>query len=170
MTTAPVPPGSAPRRARSSGAGRQVRSAAVATLAVGLLLVVLALVLGGPDAAAGAATGAGVVVVFFAAGAVVVNAVASVSPAASLLVAMLTYLLEVVLVAVVLRVLDASGALDGPVDRTWAGGAVVAATLTWLVAQIRSAVRAREPLYDLPDRPGQPAPADASRGQEASAR
>ena len=91
-----------------------------------------------------------------------VNAVASVSPSASMLVALLTYTLQVVLVGVVFAALDRSGALDASVDRTWAGGAVVVATLVWLVSHIISATRSRLSLYDLPERP--------SEGPEASAR
>jgi ATP synthase protein I len=140
----------------------QVRTAALVTLAVGLAAVVAGLLVSGPSAAAGAGVGFGMVLVFFGTGALVVNAVATVSPVASLMVAMLTYTLEVVLVALVFTGLDRSGVLDGAVDRTWAGGAVIAATLGWLVSHIVSATRSRLPLYDLPE--------TASDGQEASAR
>lgn len=133
--------------------GGQVRSAALATIALGLVAVLAGLLGSGPSAAAGAAVGFGMVVVFFGTGAVVVNAVASVSPVASLLVAMLTYTLEVVLVALVFSALDGSGALDGPVDRTWAGVAVIVATIGWLAAHIVSATRSRMPVYDLPETP-----------------
>ena len=79
----------------------------------------------------------------------------------SLLVALLTYVLQVVLVAVVFAALDGSGALDSTVDRAWAGGAVIVATLVWLASHIISVTRSRQPLYDLPERPRD--------GQEASA-
>ena len=139
-----------------------MRSAALGTLAVGLVSVGAGLLLSGPSAAAGAAIGFAMVLVFFGTGAVVVNAVAAVSPVTSLLVAMLTYTLQVVLVALVLTALDRSGVLDGAVDRTWAGVAVIAATVGWLVSHILSATRSRQPLYDLPERP--------TDGQEAGAR
>ena len=142
--------------------GGQVRTAALVTAVVGLVAVGAGLLLSGPPAAAGAAVGFGMVLVFFGTGAVVVNAVATVSPVASLMVAMLTYLLEVVLVALVFTALDGSGALDGAVDRTWAGVAVIVATLGWLVSHIISATRSRLPLYDLPER--------STEAQEASAR
>jgi len=73
----------------------------------------------------------------------------------------MTYTLQVVLVAVVFTALDRSGALDGSIDRAWAAGAVVVATLVWLASHIISVTRSRQPLYDLPERP--------ERGQEASA-
>jgi ATP synthase protein I len=162
MTTAPVTNGSPARPARPVTAGGQVRSAALVTLGVGLLGAGLGALLSGSPAALGALLGAGVVLVFFASGAVVVNAVASVSPTASLLVALLTYTLEVALVALVLTGLDRSGLVGDTVDRAWVGGTVIAATLVWLVAHIASATRARMPLYDLPEGP--------TDGQEASAR
>jgi hypothetical protein len=142
--------------------GGQVRTAALATTAIGVLAVLAGFLFSGPQAAAGAAVGFGMVLVFFGTGAVVVNAVAAISPVASLMVAMLTYTLEVVLVALVFTALDRSGALDGADDRTWAGVAVIVATLGWLVFHIVSATRSRMPLYDLPEGP--------SGGQEASAR
>jgi ATP synthase protein I len=142
--------------------GGQVRTAFLATTLLGVLAVVVAALVTGSSGAAGAAVGAGMVLVFFGTGAVVVNAVASVSPTASLLIALLTYTLQVVLVGLVFAALNGSGLLDSTVDRTWAGAAVIAATLVWLVAQIVSATRSRQPLYDLPEHP--------SDGQEASAR
>lgn len=162
MTTARASTGSAASPARTVTVGGQVRTAFLATTLLGVLAVGTAALVSGSSGAAGAAVGAGMVLVFFGAGAVVVNAVASVSPAASLLVALLTYTLQVVLVGLVFAALNGSGLLDSTVDRTWAGGTVVAATLVWLVAQIFSATRSRQPLYDLPERP--------SEGPEANAR
>ena len=152
MTTAPATNGSAARPARPVAAGGQVRTAALATLVVGVAAVGAGLLLSGAPAAAGAAIGFAMVLVFFGTGTVVVNAVASVSPSASLLVALLTYTLQVVLVGVVFAALDASGALGDSVDRVWAGAAVITATLVWLLSHIVSATRSRQPLYDLPER------------------
>ena len=162
MTTAPATNGSTTRPARPVTVGGQVRTAALATTAIGVLAVLAGFLVSGPSAAAGAAVGFGMVLVFFGTGALVVNAVAAISPVASLMVAMLTYTLEVVLVALVFTALDRSGALDGAVDRTWTGVAVIVATVGWLVFHIVSATRSRMPLYDLPEGP--------SDGQEASAR
>jgi ATP synthase protein I len=143
-------------------AGRQVRLPLLATVAVGLATVLLAAVAAGASAAAGAAVGAAMVLLFFGVGAVVVNAVATVSPAASLLVALLTYTLQVVLVGLVFAVLSGSDGREGAVDTDWVGGSIIVATLVWLVAQIVSATRSRQLLYDLPASP--------SEGREASAR
>lgn len=162
MTTARATTRSAARPGRPRTVGGQVRLAVAVTTLLGFVAVILGALLVGRSAAMGAAVGFAMVLVFFGAGAVVVNAVATVSPSASLLVALLTYTLEVVLVGLVFAALENSGALDGSVDRAWAGGAVIAATLVWLVSHIISATRSRQPLYDLPQRP--------SDGREASAR
>jgi ATP synthase protein I len=162
MTTARATTGSAAEAARTVSVGGQIRSALLVTSFVGVLTTVVGALVSGASGAAGAAIGAGMVVVFFGVGALVVNAVAAVSPPASLLVALLTYVLQVVLVGVVLAALDRSGVLDGGVDRGWAAGSVIAATLVWLVTHIISVTRSRIPLYDLPER--------VSEGHEADAR
>jgi ATP synthase protein I len=141
--------------------GGQVRTAVAVTIVLGALSVALAAVVSGGPAAAGAAVGFGMVLVFFGAGAALVNVVASISPALSLVVALLTYTLQVVMVAVVFTALDRSGALDGSIDRAWASGAVIVATLVWLASHIISVTRSRHPVYDLPERSG--------NGQEAGA-
>lgn len=118
------------------------------TLAVGLLAVTTAALTAGSAAALGALVGSALVLGFFGLGASVVNAVASVSPTASLLVALLTYALEVVALGAVFVALRRSGALAGAVDRGWLGGVVIAATLVWLVSQIFAETRSRHPIYD----------------------
>ncbi len=95
----------------------------------------------------------------FAFGAVVLGVVALVAPSASLLVALLTYTLQVVVVGLVYVGLRSGGALDGPVDARWLSAAVIASTLAWTTTQIVVTARLRQPVYDLP-----------SRGEEASVR
>jgi hypothetical protein len=160
MTTAPLPNGTSRRSAPVLSP--EVRTAGSSTLVLSLVLVGLAALLAGGAAAAGAAIGAATVLIFFASGALTVNAVAGVSPGASLLVALLTYVLQVVAIGVVLLTLRRSGALDSAVDPHWVAGALIAATLVWLVAQTVAATRSRQPLYDLPER--------GPDGAEASAR
>jgi ATP synthase protein I len=139
-----------------------VRRAAGLTLVLGIVLVVVAALVDGSSGAAGAAIGAGMVLVFFGLGALAVNAVSTVSPNASMLVALLTYVLQVALVGVVLAALERSGMLERSVDRGWAAGSVIAATVVWLGTHTISTMRARQPLYDVHERPGE--------GEEASAR
>jgi ATP synthase protein I len=151
MTTDPQPVhSSAGPGPKTTTVGAMLRRAALATVAVGVVLVILGAVVSGPSALVGAAIGTAMVVVFFGLGAVVVNMVAAVSPAASLLVALLTYTLEVVLVGLVFLGLRDSGALATTVAGPWLAAAVIGATLTWTTAQIVAATRARQPVYDLP--------------------
>lgn len=144
---------------RTTRRGSTVLGPLASTLLVGLVAVGVGALASGSPAAAGAGIGMLMVAVFFAVGTAVLGLVAMVAPTASLLVALLTYTLNVVLVAVVFVSLKRSGALDGPVDPRWLGGTVIVCTMVWLVSQITVSVRARHPLYDLP-----------SRGEEASVR
>jgi ATP synthase protein I len=145
---------------------REVRTAVLASAAVGLLLVVVAALVAGAPAAAGAVIGAVAVVVFFGFGALTVNAVSAVAPRASLVVALLTYTLQVVLLFAVFASLAASPAVGTTIDRGWVAGAVIAETMVWVVAQIVAATRSRQPLYDLPV----PAAVPSADSTEASAR
>jgi ATP synthase protein I len=135
-------------RTRPATPGGQVRVAFTCTVTAGLLAVALGAATAGSAAATGALVGSLLVLLFFGFGALVVNAVASVSPTASLLVALLTYTLEVVALGAVFVALGRSGALAGAVDGGWIGVVVIALTLVWLAAQIFAALRSRQPLYD----------------------
>jgi len=139
--------------------GRPVLGPLSVTASLGLVLVLVAALVTGSSGAAGAAIGVVMVCAVFAFGGVVVGIVARVSPAASLLVALLTYTLQVALVGLVYIGLSGGGALDGSVDAKWLSGAVIACTLAWTTTQIVVSVRAREPIYDL-----------GSQGAEASVR
>ncbi len=126
---------------------------AVAGLAVTVVVTVVGALSSGSTAAYGALTGAGLALVVFMLGSFSVDAVARVMPAASLLVAMLTYTLQVVLMALVFVALSRSGLLDDTLDRRWLASGVIAVTLTWLVGQVWLTTRARIPVYDLPASP-----------------
>ncbi len=175
MTTAPRISGSGPR---PGSTGPVVRRGLAATVAVGAVAAVLGAVLGGAPALLGALVGTGMVAAFFALGAMVLDTVARLAPALSLMVALLTYALQVVLVGLVFLVLSRSGALDSSVEGTWVAGTMIVATFAWLAVQVWTSLRARIPLYDLggpagPSGPQQP-PAPPSGGvsgpSEASAR
>lgn len=129
--------------------GKPVLGPLSVTAAVGLVLIALGALVSGSPAALGAATGATLVCLVFASGTLVVGVTAMVAPAASLLVALLTYTLQVLAVALVYLGLSESGALEGPVDPRWLSAAVIACTLVWMVAHIVVSVRARQPIYDL---------------------
>ncbi|MDQ3615795.1 MAG: hypothetical protein M3393_04060 [Actinomycetota bacterium] len=124
--------------------------ALVCTLAAGLTAVLVSALVAGAPAALGAAIAVVMVCLFFALGAMVLDVVTTVAPAASLLVALLTYTLNVVLVGIAFISLSHSGALAGPVDAQWLGGTVIVCTLVWTLAQVVSSTRTRQPVYDLP--------------------
>jgi ATP synthase protein I len=147
MTTAQPPTGPVTRPAL---AGPVVRATFLLTLVAGLLLTGLAALLAGSSAALGAGIGTATVCLFFGFGAVVMNAVTTLAPAASLLIALLTYSLKVVLLGVLFLALSRSGALDHAVDARWLGLTVIGGTLVWLTAQMLMFARTRQPLYDLP--------------------
>ncbi|MFN8193892.1 MAG: hypothetical protein U0R80_06355 [Nocardioidaceae bacterium] len=141
---------------------RVLLGAALAALVGGLLVLVTAAVAGDAGAVRGALVGAGLAVTVFALGSFLVDQVALRMPAASLLVAVLTYTLEVVLLGLVFWRLTESGALERDVDGTWLGLALVVATVGWTVGQIVLTARARIPAYDL----GRPVAAGAPTGGE----
>jgi ATP synthase protein I len=70
-------------------------------------------------------------------------------PAASLLVALLTYTLQVLAMGLAFAAISRSGALDESLDRAWLAAAVIAGTAGWLVLQIVLATRVRIPVYEL---------------------
>ena len=134
---------------RDPGLGSLLAAALVA-LAVGLLVVVVAAFLGGRPESLGAAIGAAMVLTVLATGSFVVHVVARAMPPASLLVALLTYALQIAVLGAVLLSLQRSGALGDTVHAEWLATGLVAVTLTWVVAQIWASTRARVLLYDLP--------------------
>jgi ATP synthase protein I len=168
MTTAPqsTSPGS-----RAGAVGPVVRRALVVTLVVGTTAAVVGQLVTGPSALVGAVIGTAMVCLFFGGGAIVLDAVAALAPAASLLVALLTYTLQVVLVGAVFAGLRRSGLLEEAIDPRWLGGTVIAATLTWLTVQVAASLRTRIPVYELgvSNRLSEPA-ADRSEWQEADER
>lgn len=159
MTTEPRP---APL---IGGTAVLVRTAA-ATALVGLLATLLGALVSGSAAAYGALVGTLLVVGIFGFGTFTVNAVAALLPTASLLVAVLTYTLQVVAMALAFVVLSGSGALDDTIDRAWLGGTVIAGTLVWIAVQIRLATTSRIPVYDISLPEADQAPAPRAEGAE----
>jgi len=134
-----------------------VAVAGLATTLAGVAVAVAGALVDGAPAAAGAGVGLLMVLVFFGLGAVVLDVVAGIAPALSLLVALLTYTLQVVLVGLVFVGLTRSGLLGSELDADWLGGTVIAGTLTWLASQVVTTLRTRQLVYDLP-------PADTTSG------
>ena len=137
-----------------SRSGSTLLGAAISASSIGLVVVFVGAVAEGDSAAYGALVGTLLCVLVFGFGAAAVDIVAGLMPAAALLIALLTYTMQVAVMALAFLALTRSGALDDTLDRGWLAGAVIAATLSWLVAQIWLATRARIAAYDLPG--GQP--------------
>jgi ATP synthase protein I len=135
----------APRHTGASVLGRGI----LLTLLLGAVAALVGQLVDGPSAAAGVAVGTALIVVVCAAGSFLVDAVAGLLPAASLLVALLTYTLQVLAVLVVFLGLERSDLLGSTLDRQWLGGAAIAATLVWLGTQLLLTTRQRIPAYDL---------------------
>ncbi len=131
--------------------------ATLASFVLGAALVCAAALIDGAAGARGAAAGALVTLVTFGWGTSVVDAISRVMPAASLLIALLTYTLQLVVMGASVKVLvDAS---QGGVRfaHGWLAAGVVLLALTWITAQIWATVRLRTLAYELPSR------AEASR-------
>ncbi len=153
------------RSSRDSGLWVLIGAAAAATL-LGVGVAIVGGLVNGSAALGGALVGTVLAVGVFAFGVVTVHAVARVLPTASLLVAVLTYTLQVVLMALAFVALTGSGLLDDSLDRAWLGGAVIACTGVWLVTQVLLSIRRRIPVYDLaPEATGQQATASRTGGE-----
>lgn len=139
-------------RPGSSRTAPRVLAVSIAAVVVAVLLTaaVAALVSGTP-AAAGALVGGGLAVSFFAVGSTVVSAATRLAPQTALVVALLTYTLQVALVALVFALLVSSGALEQTLSREWLAGGVVVATVAWTASQMIGTARIRLPAYDLVD-------------------
>jgi ATP synthase protein I len=72
---------------------------------------------------------------------VTISLVAAYAPRASLLVALLTYVVQVGALALVLAEVQASAAAGSTLDVAWTGGAVVVATVVWLLLLVVRALR-----------------------------
>lgn len=144
---------------------------AAASVGLGLLLALGGWLLVDRAAGLGALVGALVVVVIAAGGTVLVNAVAGLLPSASLLFALVTYTLQLMLLLLAFVGLERSGWLGPTLDRQWLGGAAIVVTLAWLGTQLVLAARARIPAFDLsPASPLPTGPGARPRDPEAGER
>ncbi|GAA4807011.1 hypothetical protein ACFQ0K_01765 [Nocardioides caeni] len=125
-----------------------VARAAAAAAAAAVLLVGIGALVGGADAVRGAAVGGVIAVGVFAFGAFSVDTVSRLMPAASLMFAMLTYTLQVVLMLMAFVVLTRSGLLDDQIDRDWLAGAIILGAMVWMLVQVRLATTARIPAFE----------------------
>lgn len=135
---------------RSPGV-RVLLGAMIVGSAAGLVAALAGATFDGAPAAYGALVGTLVVILVFAFGSFVVELVARVMPAMSLLVALVTYTLQLVLMLLALFVLSESGMLGESLDPLWLVVAVILGTTGWMIAQVVITTRLRLPVYDLTD-------------------
>lgn len=128
---------------------RVLGGATLAGLVVSALTTLVAALAGEPGAVAGAAVGGFSLTVVMAFGTFIVHVAANVVPSLSLLVAIMTYALQITLMVAFFLLLARSGELESSIDGAWLVGGVVVASLTWSAVQIWLSSRARIPLYDL---------------------
>lgn len=138
MTTAPPSP-------KVAG----LRAGILLTALVGAVAATIAALTGGAAEVTGALVGTVLVGGFFVLGALGTSLAAAYAPATSLLVALLTYTLQVVLLGLVYLGLSRSGVLGDSVDGGWLGAVVIAGTLCWMGTLVLAATRARIPVYEL---------------------
>ena len=91
--------------------------------------------------------------VVFALGIAVVGAVARLVPAASLLVALMTYALQLLVLALGVVAIERAGVSEQTLSRGWFAAGVIAVTLLWLVGQVVAATRAADPGLRPPPQP-----------------
>ena len=125
--------------------------AAAAAIVAGIVMTFVAWLVSDATAVRSVVLSTLLVVVVIGFGVFVLNTVASVMPGATVLVALVTYALQLVVMAAVVLQLVRSEMMADTLDRRWFGGGVAVATLAWMVAQIVAATRARIPVYDLPE-------------------
>lgn len=128
---------------------RVLGGATLAGFVVSALATLVAALVGEPGAVAGAAVGGFSLTVVMAFGTFVVHVAANAVPSLSLLVAIMTYALQIALMVAFFLLLARSGELERSIDGPWLVAGVVVASLTWSAVQIWLSSRARIPLYDL---------------------
>jgi hypothetical protein len=128
---------------------RVLRVAGACVVVAVLLTAVVAGVASGRPGALGALVGGGIACAFFLFGSAAVNTSTRVAPEAAMLTALMTYTLQVALVALAFAALKGSGAVGTTLSSGWLAGGVVAATVAWVAGQMVGSARARVPAYDI---------------------
>jgi ATP synthase protein I len=144
--------------------------AVLAVSCVGVVVTVLGAVFEGTTGLVGGLVGAGATLLVLAAGFALVDLVSSVMPTFSLLFALLTYSFQMLVLGGLLVVLRTSDDIEQTLSPGWFAAGVIGVALTWTVVLVAHALRARVPLYDLPDdslvRAPAPVPAPAVERSE----
>lgn len=123
--------------------------AGLCVVAAVLLTVVAAALTGDRADVLGALVGGCIAFSFFVFGSLVVTTATRIAPQAALVVALMTYTLQVVLVALVFAGISSSAAIGATLTAAWLAGGVVTATVAWTVGLLVAARRVRIPVYDI---------------------
>ena len=126
-----------------------IRRAGALTAAAAAVMVAVSAVLGGAKGLYGALIGVAIVTVFFGLSVLVVGRAARISPQAMMVAAMITYLVKIVLLAVVVSSLDGTTAFS---TRTL-GFVAIGCILVWSATQVITTMKLKM-LYVEPDRRG----------------
>ncbi len=129
---------------------RVLRPAAAGLAGTAGVLVLAATLTGGGRAVLSVAVGLGLLLLLAVVGAGSLRAAAAAPPVLTLMIALLTYALQVVLLGLALVALRRSGALEDALDRRWLGATVIVGTVvaSGLVVWVAQRVRPRsEPHY-----------------------
>lgn len=120
-----------------------------AVLVVGVICVLASTLLAGPPGLWGALAAMSLVLTFFGSSAWVMARTRHLEPALVLVIAIGLYLLKMIGLALVVVALSALGLLGDPLHRVALALSVIAGALTWSGAEIVTAVRRRQPLFDV---------------------
>lgn len=139
----------------SRGVSPLLGSGVAGVVAIGVLALLGWVVADAAGLLGGVSGGALALVVLFVS-TTVVNAVAGIMPGASLLIALLTFFLQVLVLAFVAVALREAAFDDAQFSGGWFAAGVVTVTLTWVAVHVWLYTRLRIPAYDLPSphRPG----------------
>lgn len=131
---------------------RVLRAGVLGVLAGTAVLTGVALVAADAAAVRSALLGGGLVVVFFAFGAVNVSVAARIAPATAMLVALVTYTMQVVLVLLAFVALRRSDAFEETLVEGWLAAGLIVGTLVWMTAQVVTTLRTPIPPWEPADR------------------
>ncbi|HRV70194.1 MAG TPA: hypothetical protein P5108_12160 [Marmoricola sp.] len=134
---------------------KAIKFTLITTVAVCCAIAMIALVSAGSGALNAVLFAGTILVVVFGPGLAAVTMVSRISPPATLLVGLMTYVLQMVVLIVVLQRLAASDWLHGRVDPSWLGATLIVVALACTAALITVSLRARVPAFapgaaDLP--------------------
>lgn len=127
---------------------RILRAGALGVVLITVVVTVLAALVADAAAVRAAVLGGGMVLAFFVSGAVVVGAAAKLAPGTAVLVALLTYTLQVLLVGLVFVALTRADAFESDLDKQWLAAGLIAATFAWMTGQLVATVRTPVPPFE----------------------